>query len=190
MEQGRAALGLGGGGDAASFGMSLVRNTARAAAEGETGAGLDASAADGGTAVTAWTSRALLHHERRRVLAAPDCDRSVEQNPNPPPPCCQALGAGSSSWRACLGFVGVAGHDDEEASRYRVQGGRWVRVEVALSSPVARASTGRAWLQKNGSQERRTGAKREKVFWFVGAWSRSSGRKSNIGCLHVGSSSH
>ena len=64
MEQGRAALGLGGGGDAASFGMSLVRNTARAAAEGETGAGLDASAADGGTAATAWTSRALLHHER------------------------------------------------------------------------------------------------------------------------------
>jgi len=150
-------------GDAASFGMSLVRNTARAAAEGETGAGLDASAADGGTAATAWTSRALLHHERRRVLATPDCDRSVKQNPNPPPPCCQALGAGSSSWRACLGFVGVAGHDDEEASRYRVQGGRWVRVEVALSSPVARASTGRAWLQKNGSQERRTGAKREGV---------------------------
>jgi len=68
--------------------MSLVRNTARAAAEGETGAGLDASAADGGTVATAWTSRALLHHERRRVLAAPDCDRSVEQNPNPPPPCC------------------------------------------------------------------------------------------------------
>jgi len=51
-------------GDAASFGMSLVRNTARAAAEGETGAGLDQPCSAPPRATTR-PRRAGLRQERR-----------------------------------------------------------------------------------------------------------------------------
>jgi hypothetical protein len=57
-------------------------------------------------------------------------------------------GDGSSSWRACLGFMASPG---TTTRRRGAVPWRWVRGEVSLSSPVARTSTGQAWLQKNGS---------------------------------------